>query len=135
MSIRLILTLICTGLLNGTYAQQYSLLDAFRPEYAGKAALVDLDGDRDPDLIRLRLRNNCNAMWVDDGDDMMQGGEEGDLDSDCLLSDRNGDGIFAGPGDLSIDWIDTDHDGEADIQLVVENSDLKSVTHWDWSSN
>jgi hypothetical protein len=135
MSIRLILTIICAGLLNGAYAQQYSLLNAFKPGYTGKAELADLDGDGDPDLVKARLFNNCNAIWVDDDDDMMQGDHEGDLDNDCLLIDRNRDGIFAGPGDLSIDWIDTDHDGEADIQLVVENSDQKSVTYWDWSSN
>lgn len=135
MKKRLILTIICAGLLNSACAQQYSLLNEFRPAYTGKAELVDLDGDGDPDLIKLRLFNDCNAIWVDDDDDMMWDDKEGDLDSDCLLIDRNGDGIFAGPGDLSIDWIDTDHDGEADIQLVVENSDLQSVAYWDWSSN
>ena len=135
MSIRWILLVVFAGLFSNANAQQYSLLNAFRPQYTDKPELADLDGDGDPDLIKVKLFNGCNAIWVDDDDDMKYGDTEGDLDNDCLLIDRNGDSIFAGPGDLSIDWIDTDHDGEADIQLVVENSELKAVTYWDWSSN
>ena len=135
MNPKLILLIVFTGLCSSAHAQQYSLLNAFKPSYTGKAELVDLDRDGDPDLIKVKLFNGCNAIWVDDDDDMTWNDTEGDLDSDCLLIDRNGDGIFAGPGDLSIDWIDNDKDGEADIQLAVENSDLKSVTYWDWSSN
>lgn len=128
----LILVVACMGLLSNASAQ---LLNEFRPRYMNKPEHVDLDGDGDPDLIKIRLFNGANAIWVDDDDDMAYSDTEGDLDSDCLLIDRNGDGVFAGPGDLSIDWIDNDRDGEADMQLVVENSDLKSVEGWDWSSN
>ena len=49
--------------------------------------------------------------WIDDDDDMQTTDREGDLDNDCLLIDRNRDGIFAGPGDLSIDWVDNNGDG------------------------
>lgn len=40
--------------------------------------------------------------------------------NDCLLIDRNKDGIYGGQGDLIIDWVDTDGDGKADMQIVVE---------------
>lgn len=38
----------------------------------------------------------------------------------CLLIDRNKDGIYGGQGDLIIDWVDTDDDGKADMQIVIE---------------
>lgn len=130
-----ILLFVFPVLLTGEVFAQRSLLNEFRPKYIDSVVHVDLDADGDPDLIKVKLFNGCNAVWVDDDDDMTDKDTEGDLDNDCLLIDRNGDGIFAGPGDLSIDWIDNNGDGKADMQLVVENSSLQSVDYWDWSSN
>lgn len=36
------------------------------------------------------------------------------------MIDRNKDGIYGGQGDLIIDWVDTDDDGKADMQIVIE---------------
>lgn len=60
---------------------------------------------------------------------------EGDTDSDCLLIDRNRDGIYAGPRDLSIDWNDEDGDGIADIQLVVQNGGTGTRNFFDWEAD
>ncbi len=81
----------------------------------------DLNGDGKPDIIRATILDGIPIMWIDDDGDMEYGDLEGDTDNDCLLIDLNRDGIFAGPEDLSIDWIDLDQDGIAEIQFVVFN--------------
>lgn len=60
--------------------------------------MVDLDKDDDPDLLYYFINNNIPIVWIDD--DMKWTDIEGDADSDCLLIDRNIDGIFAGPEDF-----------------------------------
>ena len=47
---------------------------------------------------------------VDDDDDMKISDLQGDLDSDCLVIDMNGDGNYGGELDLNIDYIDPDKD-------------------------
>ena len=61
----------------------------------------DLDGDGDPDLIRSFINDSIPVIWIDDDDDMKSTDFEGDTDNDCLLVDRNRDGIFAGPFDFN----------------------------------
>jgi hypothetical protein len=96
---------------------------------------VDIDGDGDPDLIRAILNDSIPIVWIDDDDDMKIDAEEGDTDADCLLIDRNHDGIFAGPYDFCIDWIDTNADGRADIQLIINNAGLKLRNYFDWGAD
>src|SRR6476661_8876266 len=72
---------------------------------------IDLDKDGDPDILKAMLNDVIPIMWIDDDDDMKQGDTTGDTDSDCLLIDKNKDGIFAGPHDFSIDWADENGDG------------------------
>ncbi|MCU0373741.1 MAG: hypothetical protein MUF24_00390 [Chitinophagaceae bacterium] len=96
---------------------------------------VDLDNDGDPDLLRYTLENGMTVIWIDDDDDMKMGDLEGDTDSDCLLIDRNRDGIFGGPRDMALDWGDEDGDGRADIQLLVSNGGLKNRNFYDWDAD
>ncbi len=96
---------------------------------------LDLDKDGDPDILKAKLNNTVQMIWVDDDDDMKSGDQTGDTDSDCLLIDKNSDGIFAGPGDLSIDWSDENGDGKADIQLVVNNGGTKVRNFFDWNAD
>jgi hypothetical protein len=107
------------------FAQQIdiekSLIRSFRPTYTSHPKTEDLDKDGDPDLMYAILFDSIPIIWIDDDDDMKASDLEGDLDNDCLIIDRNGDGIFAGPEDLSIDWVDSNSDGRADLQVVVEN--------------
>ena len=81
----------------------------------------ELNEDGTPDIIRTFILDSIPIMWIDDDCDMRYGDTEGDTDNDCLLADLNKDGIFGGPEDLSIDWVDTDDDDIPDIQITIYN--------------
>ncbi|MCG6186184.1 hypothetical protein [Maribellus maritimus] len=112
-----------------------SLIRSFKPDFTSAPQRIDLDNDGDPDLIKSTVFDTIPVFWIDDDDDMQPSDWEGDLDSDCLIIDRNNDGIFAGPGDISLDWVDNNSDGVADMQVVVENSNPHIKNYWEWSSN
>jgi hypothetical protein len=96
----------------------------FKPKY------IDLNGDGKPDAIESVTLNNIPILWIDDDGDMKQDDLEGDTDNDCLLIDRNKDGKFGSWGDLIIDWIDTDEDGKADLQVIAEYPDSLPDKVW-----
>lgn len=96
---------------------------------------IDLDKDGDPDVLKALLNDSIPILWIDDDDDMKWSEKEGDTDSDCLLIDRNKDGVFAGPWDFSIDWYDKNKDGKADLQLIVNNAGLKVRNYYDWGAD
>ena len=112
-----------------------SLIRSFKPNFSTSIRHIDLDKDGDPDLIQATINDSINLIWIDDDDDMLNTDIEGDMDNDCLIIDRNKDGKFAGPGDLSLDWVDNDSDGIPEMQVVVENSNPNKTNFWDWSSN
>jgi hypothetical protein len=91
---------------------------------------IDLNGDGKPDAILSVTAGNIPILWLDDDNDMKPDDWEGDTDSDCLLIDRNNDGKYGSWGDLIIDWVDTDGDGKADMQAVVEYPDSIPDTVW-----
>ncbi len=93
------------------------------PPVGYKPKQIDLNGDGKPDAIESVTANGIPILWIDDDGDMKWGDIEGDTDNDCLLIDRNKDGKYGSWGDLIIDWVDTDGDGKADMQVVVEYSD------------
>jgi hypothetical protein len=96
---------------------------------------ADMDKDGDPDVLRAYINDSIPIAWVDDDDDMKPGAREGDTDNDLLLIDRNRDGVFGGPHDFCIKWSDSDGDGKADIQLVVNNAGTKVRNYYDWSAD
>lgn len=135
---------ICCILLEGlylsaqktTYWNQQTQLIPWRPSFEiTKLQYVDLDKDGDPDILSCFINDTIPVVWIDDDDDMKQGDWEGDTDNDCLLIDRNRDGIFAGPMDFSIDWSDEDGDGRADIQLIINNAGTKVRNYFDWGAD
>lgn len=93
------------------------------PPVGYKPTLVDLDGDGDPDIIHSITIRNTPVLWIDDDDDLRPDDLEGDTDSDCLLVDVNRDGRYCDYQDIAVDWIDTDRDGLADMQVFVENAE------------
>lgn len=105
------------------------------PDNLNKIGRMDLDKDGDPDVIKYTILDSIPVMWVDDDDDMKWTDIEGDMDNDCLFIDRNKDGIFAGPWDISIDWDDEDSDGRADMQFVIENDNPYKRNGFDWKSD
>ena len=106
------------------YWNANTLLIPYRlpPAPAGyKPTYIDLDGDGDPDILRTVTVNGIPVQWIDDDDDMQYGDLEGDTDNDCLMIDRNKDGVYGGYGDLIIDWVGEDEDGNPAMQVVVDN--------------
>ena len=106
------------------YWNANTLLILYRlpPAHAGyKPTYIDLDGDGDPDILRTVTANGIPVQWIDDDDDMQYGDLEGDTDNDCLMIDRNKDGVYGGYGDLIIDWVGEDEDGNPAMQVVVDN--------------
>jgi len=100
-----------------------SFLTKFRPTSdAKRTTYIDLDGDRDPDVLRTYLNGDVPVQWIDDDDDMKVGDLQGDSDNDCLMIDRNKDGNYGDEFDLMIDWVDTNNDGKADMQLLADNA-------------
>ena len=80
---------------------------------------TDVDQDGDPDLLELWW-NGKRARWIDENDDMRPSDARGDIASDAVQIDRDGDGYYDGQGDLSIKWADGDGDGQADVQLFAQ---------------
>lgn len=100
-----------------------------------KIEYLDLDQDGDPDVLKAVINDSIPIMWIDDGDNMKYGDIEGSIINGCLLIDRNRDGIFAGPEDISIKWGDEDGDGIADIQLIVNNSKIRNRYGFDFDAD
>ena len=108
-------------------------LNSYRlpPAPAGsKVKFTDLDKDGDPDVLETITINNTPVRWVDDDDDMKYTDTEGDTDSDCLMIDRDKDGKFGSYNDLVIDWNDTNNDGKADMQVVVDYVAMEVKNAW-----
>ncbi|MDR3217390.1 MAG: heparinase II/III family protein [Dysgonamonadaceae bacterium] len=92
--------------------------------------LVDLTGDGKPDAIFSITRDSIPILWIDDDGDMTWEDLEGDTKNDCLLIDRNRDGIYGGQGDFIVDWVDSDNDGKADLQIIVEYPEVRTGEVW-----
>jgi hypothetical protein len=100
-----------------------------------KMEYLDFDKDGDPDALMYKINGDIPVLWIDDDDDMQHEDMEGDMDNDCLCIDKDKDGKFGGPWDFCMDFRDTNNDGIADIQTVIENGDPKIRGEWDWKSN
>ncbi|MEO0469041.1 MAG: hypothetical protein AAF206_05430 [Bacteroidota bacterium] len=132
----LLIVLLCVPM--GAFAQKNSLLLPFRfpfPNHFEQIQRIDFDEDGDPDALRYTILDSIPVMWIDDDDDMQSDDWEGDHDNDCVLIDRNKDGIFGGPFDMSVDYGDEDGNGIADIQFLIENGDSAIRHQWDWASD
>ena len=123
---------------NENYNENLDLLLPFRmplPNNVENIERLDLDNDGDIDALKYYIYDDIPVLWIDDDDDMKLDDWEGDLDNDCLLIDRNKDGIFAGPWDFSVDYGDENNNGIADIQLIIDNESPSKRFEWDWSAN
>ena len=101
------------------------------PQSGAEIFYYDITGDGKPDVLRTITADGTPVQWIDDNGNMKVGDLSGDLVDDCLMIDRNHDGKFGGPEDIIIDYADTDEDGKADIQTVVENkTDVKGGKRW-----
>ena len=115
------------------YWNQKLQIEPFRlplPPVGYQVEYIDLNGDGKPDAIKSVTVNDTPILWLDDDGNMKKGDIEGDMINDCLLIDRNKDGIYGGQGDLIIDWVDTDDDGKADMQIVIEYPEKNTGEVW-----
>lgn len=117
---------------NENYWNNETPLVSYRlpPPPGYRPQLKDMDGDGDPDIIYSMTIRNTPILWIDDDDDLKNGDLEGDTDSDCLLIDVNKDGKYCDYADVAIDWVDTNGDGDADMQVYVENSKIDNPKKW-----
>lgn len=92
----------------------------FEIEPKTKPVFLDLDNDGDPDVMKYTTANGFHVQWIDDDDDMKWTDTCGDTDNDCLMVDRNNDGNFGSYSDVIVDWVDTNNDGKADMQIYSE---------------
>lgn len=123
----------CYAQKSGDYWNNRLQIVSFRlppPPIGYQPKLKDINGDGKPDVIYSITRDSIPVMWIDDDGDMMWDDFEGDTKNDCLLIDRNRDGIYGGQGDLIIDWVDTDGDGKADMQFVIEYPKVRTGEVW-----
>ncbi|MGB7157623.1 MAG: hypothetical protein WBD40_06130 [Tepidisphaeraceae bacterium] len=81
---------------------------------------TDVDNDGDPDILETWW-NGKRVRWFDENDDMRPTDVRGDQSNDALQVDREADGYYDGPGDISIKWCDDDGDGKADAQIFAAN--------------
>ena len=110
-----------------------SCIASFRmplPPPGFKPKLEDLNGYGKPEAIYSMTGDSVPILWIDDDRDMKWTDIEGDMDNDCLLIDRNKDGIYGGDGDLVIDWVDSDNDGKADLQIVMDYPAVHATEVW-----
>ena len=90
----------------------------------------DLNGDGKPDVLRTETATGFPVQWIDDNDNMKVGDICGDIIDDCVLIDRNKDGVYGSYGDAIVDWVDTDDDGAADIQVYIDHRPTKERKPW-----
>jgi len=111
--------------INFSVHSQLSTLTSIRPIFDPvRTEFVDLDNDGDPDVLRTFINDTIPVQVIDDDDDMLPGDNSGDWDNDCFMFDRNKDGKYGHEEDLIIDWVDTDSDGAADIQIIADNAHI-----------
>ena len=88
---------------------------------------TDLDRDGDPDILE-RWWNGKRVRWFDENDDASAADVWGDMVSDALQVDVDGDGFYDGPADYCVKWADTDRDGIPDVQVFNKNPHGTSKT-------
>ncbi len=102
-------------------AQQGTLLHTFKLSIIPESVTyIDLDSDGDPDILKALTIDSIPVLWIDDDDDMEYGDLQGDMDSDCLMIDRNRDGQYGSFGDLVVDRVDLNRDGKADMEIIAD---------------
>lgn len=114
------LTLVAQPLLPWNTITKLNSYRPLQPLPGTKPEFIDLDNDGDPDVMKYTTSNGFPVQWIDDDDDMKVTDNEGDTDNDCLMVDVNKDGKYGSLSDAIIDWVDSNDDGKADIQIFSE---------------
>ena len=96
------------------------MLQPFRvplPAQGVEIEMLDLNGDGKQDAVKSAIHaGKVPILWLDDDGNMKEGDIEGDTVNDCLLVDRDANGVY----DLVVKHIDMNEDGKADVQLILD---------------
>lgn len=90
------------------------------PQKGDVVRYYDLNGDGRPDMLRTVTVGGVPVQWIDDNGNMKIGDVGGDIVDDCVMIDRDRDGQYASYSDVVVDWVDTDNDGKADLQIYID---------------
>src|SRR5215208_7838697 len=71
---------------------------------------LDINRDGKPDILE-RWWNGKRVRWLDENGDMLPTDTRGDQVADVMQIDKNGEGLYDSPLDISIKWADNDGDG------------------------
>ncbi|MBR3853778.1 MAG: hypothetical protein IKM41_04435, partial [Tidjanibacter sp.] len=81
-----------------TYWNEHTMLQPFRvplPAEGVVPELLDLNGDGRQDAVRSAIHGGkVPILWLDDDGNMANGDIEGDTVNDCLLVDRDANGVY-----------------------------------------
>ncbi|MEP4534419.1 MAG: hypothetical protein ABJ004_15110 [Cyclobacteriaceae bacterium] len=135
LAFHLLLLLSFSAMAQSSYDRYPQLKETLTPfrlplPIEGSITYIYLDADKDPDGLKATLPDGTKILWLDDDDDMQKGDLEGDLDSDCLMVDLNGDGLYGSELDLILDYLDINDDGKADFQVIVDNGKKAYTGKW-----
>lgn len=97
------------------------------PDKPDEIIRTDVNHDGKPEIIE-RWWNGHRVRWFDENGDMRADDINGDQVDDSLQIDRDGDGFYDGPSDMTVDWVDDDGDGDADLQVIAINPSTTQTT-------
>jgi hypothetical protein len=112
--------------------------DPASPRKSKLTSEVPKSGDPDPkEILRYSLSNNKDhpdvseawwhghrVRWIGEGNTMKWTDVRGSMVNDVLQVDRDNDGYYDGPDDMTIKWVDDDGDGRPDMEIVNINPSL-----------
>lgn len=107
----IVATIIFSLIILQTKAQITSL-NFYKIVNTAAVTYLDLDYDGDPNIPRSFVNDSIRVQWIDDDDNVRIGDLQGDMDNDCLMSERNQDGKYGDELDLIVDWIDENDYGK-----------------------
>ena len=112
----LVSSLVCLLAQAQPYWNQGNRIMPLRIPVGERPEFLDLNGDGKQDAVKSYIHGDIPIMWLDEDGNMAPGDTEGDTVNDCLLADRDKDGVY----DLIVKFADQTGNGRADLQLIID---------------
>ena len=101
------------------------------PPQGAVVRYYDLNGDGRPEVLQTETATGFPVQWIDDNGNMKVGDICGDIIDDCVMIDRDKDGVYGSYGDVIVDWVDTDESGVADLQIYIDYRPSAKPKPWE----